>query len=481
MQKIIWKNEKRKVKDLKFFPGNPRTATEKQEADLNTSLTKFDLADPLIVNTDNTVIGGNFRLRLLRKRGVEEIDVRVSNRSLNKQEAKELNLRLNRNKADWDWNLLKDFGEELLTEVGFESGELDQIFGMEIDEEFDVEKELNKVLEEGPRRVKEGDVWQLGNHRLIIGNCVKNENWQRLLGEERFDFMFTDPPYRIGYGIGIRKQKHKSGFKLQRVRTYPSIGITGKDGKSFDIEKSKLKGFGYKQNRIYQEMENKGGVPEFDEWLSIANEFQNPVGTNVMIFENWKNTVELWQAIEKYWKIKNQIIWWLPNRHQGFSAKYKFFSKYDIAPLAGTGKVNNSYEEELEQYLEEHGQKLLDSYEIILYGKKGKSEWDCKKKTPWAKASDHITWTAETGKSSGQSLIFGTKPIQILVPYIKILSPREGIVVDPFGGSGSTLIACEIMKRKCRMIEISEIYGEVILKRWEKFTGQQAVKLYSKK
>ncbi|RXG63922.1 hypothetical protein ES695_14980 [Candidatus Atribacteria bacterium 1244-E10-H5-B2] len=73
--------------------------------------------------------------------------------------------------------------------------------------------------------------------------------------------------------------------------------------------------------------------------------------------------------------------------------------------------------------------------------------------------------------------IWHKKPIQILVPYIKILSPRDGIVAEPFCGSGSTIIACEIMHRKCRAIEIEPIYGEVILMRWEKFTGRKAIKL----
>ena len=218
-------------------------------------------------------------------------------------------------------------------------------------------------------------------------------------------------------------------------------------------------------------------MPEYDEWLSLANEFQNPKGANIMIFENWRNTHDLWEAIEKYWKIKNQIIWWLPNRHQGFSAKYKFFSKYDIAPLAGEGIINEEYEQELEDYLQERGQKLLDTYEVILYGQKGKSEWSRKKGGKWAKVSDHITWTAGTEKSSGQSVIFGTKPIPILVPYIKILSPRNGIVVDPFVGSGSTIIASEIMKRKARCIEFSSIYGEVILNRVEKFIDEKAKKI----
>lgn len=196
-----------------------------------------------------------------------------------------------------------------------------------------------------------------------------------------------------------------------------------------------------------------------------------------MIFENWRNTPELWKAIEKYWKIMNQLIWYLPNRHQGFSAKRRFFSKYDIAPIAGSGNLNEQNEQELEDYLQEKGQKLLDTYEIILYAQKGDSDWNKVKGTKYWQCGDHITYVAQNEKSGGQNVIFGTKPIQILVPYIKILSPRNGIVVDPFCGSGSTIIAADIMKRKCRAIEIEPIYGEVILARFEKYTGQKATKL----
>lgn len=209
-----------------------------------------------------------------------------------------------------------------------------------------------------------------------------------------------------------------------------------------------------------------------------------------MVFENWRNTVQLWQAIEKYWKIKNMVIWWLPNRHQGFSKPYRFFNKYDIAPLAGEGELNEEYEEELEEFLQGKGSKLIEQYAVSIYGQKGDSEWfgpgwSKKEKeekgyyqkikgTRWAKVSDHITASAETGASSGQNVVFGRKPIQILVPYIKILSPRHGIVMEPFAGSGSTIIASEIMKRKCRAIEIEPIYGEVILARWEKSTNKKA-------
>ncbi len=449
MSKITWHQEKRKIADIIPSEYNPRQAGEKQVQDLTESLTKFNLAAPLIINKNNHMIGGHFRLKILKERGggsTTEVDVRVPDRLLTKAEERELNLRLNKNLGEWDFDSLANFDEVFLKTVGFSSEELDNIFDLEVVDNFDEAKEIEAVTG-GKRRTAHGDIWQLGQHRVIIGDSTKRENWQDILKSERFDFMFTDPPYRIEY------------CKYGKVKT--------------------KEGFGRKANRKYQGVEKKGGVPEFDEWLSIANEFQNPSGASIMIYENWKNVVELWDAMEKYWKIKNMVIWHLPNRCQGFAPTRRFFSKYDIAMLGDSGGVelNEEYEKELDKYIEEKGQKLLDTYSVILYAQKGKSAWDKPKGTRWARFTDHVTFGAGNKAESGQNLVFGTKPVAILVPYVKILSPRNGIVMEPFGGSGSTLIACEIMKRRCRLIEYSDIYVEVIIRRWERLTGQKAVRV----
>lgn len=482
------------INNLKPAEYNPRSLTEKEYKDLENSLKRFGFVEPLVVNSakgrENVVIGGHQRLNVAKEMGIKELPVNYVKIS-NIEKEQELNLRLNKNLGHWDYDLLANFDEDLLQEVGFESEELDDIFGLDIDEEFDVEKELKKVLKDGSKRVKDGDLWQLGEHKLIIGDCIDRENWERLLEEERFDFILTDPPYKLAYTQRARKIKTKDGIKLKKDKLYLSTGKTDSKGRFKGWVKTK-NGLGYRQQRTYTGVEKRGGVPEYDEWLSIANDFQNPNGVNVMVFENWRNMVELWQAIEKYWKIHNMVIWWLPKRHQGFSRPYRFFNKYDIAPVASKKQglnFNSECEEKFEEFLEEKGAKLIEQYCVSIYGQKGNSEWfgpswSKKEKeekgyyqkikgTRWAKVSDHVTWTA----SSGQNIVFGTKPIQILVPYVKILSARNGIVTEPFSGSGSTLIASEIMKRKCRAIEIEPIYGEVILARWEKFTGERAEKV----
>jgi len=309
---------------------NPKSMTEKAEKDLTNSIKKFGVVDPLIVNKakgrKGVIIGGHQRYKIYKKLNFKKVPIIWINIS-DLEKERELCLRLSKNIGEWDYELLANFDEDMLLDVGFEAEELDTIFGLEIDDSFDVEKEVEKVLKDKKRRCKEGDLWQLGDHKLIVGDATDRKAWEKLLGEERFDFMFTDPPYKIAYTQRARKVTTKDGkSKLKKDKVYESVGKTDSKGRFKGYVKTK-KGFGYRSQRTYLGVEKRGGVPEYDEWLSIANDFQNPVGANVMIFENWRNTRELWDAIEKYWKVKNMIIWHLPNRHQGFSRPYFFFNK----------------------------------------------------------------------------------------------------------------------------------------------------------
>jgi len=128
---------------------------------------------------------------------------------------------------------------------------------------------------------------------------------------------------------------------------------------------------------------------------------------------------------------------------------------------------NGSPEEEL----------LQNEYETALYAISGKPHWEGYKKGKKIQPTDFIEYRASDEKSSGQGIIFGTKPLEILIPYIKVLTKRSDLIVEPFGGSGSTLIAAEKMKRRCFLMEKSPVYAEVIRNRWEKLTGKKAKKL----
>ena len=165
------------------------------------------------------------------------------------------------------------------------------------------------------------------------------------------------------------------------------------------------------------------------------------------------------------------IVWHLPNRMQGFSGKYKFFSKHDIAMVGVTPDKDIEFNNDPEP------NGLQEEYETALYAISGKPLWEGYKHGKKTQPTDFIEYNASDEKNSGQGVIFGTKPVEILIPYIKVLTKRGDLIIEPFGGSGSTLIAAEKMKRRCYLMEKSPVYSEVIRHRWEKLTNQKAEKI----
>lgn len=441
MDNLNWHTEKRKVKDLIPYELNPRKLSDEQAEKLKESLSKFNLVEIPAIDTHNKILAGHQRIKimLLLGRGDEDVDVRVPSRELTKEEFKEYNLRSNIDAGEWNVELLSDLDESLLSDVGFSSEELDDIFNIEdVPEEFNLQKELEK-LDITQIEIEKGDVWQLGDNKLMCGDSTVGKDIFKLMGNEKADMCFTDPPYILDYLHG--KKKH---------------------GKA-------VEGFGAKRDRRYLETDTL--PPNFtEEWMGNIAKIQKE-HFSIIVYENWKNLRTIWGEMEKYWKIKNMIVWHLPNRHQGFSAKYKFFSKHDIA------MVGASPDKDIPFNLEEEVDGLQEEYETALYAIAGKPNWEGYRKGKKNQATDFIEYVASDEKHSGQGVIFGTKPVEILIPYIKMLTKRGDLIIEPFGGSGSTLIAATKMRRKCYIMEKSPVYAEVIKKRWEKLTGLKGVKV----
>jgi len=136
--------------------------------------------------------------------------------------------------------------------------------------------------------------------------------------------------------------------------------------------------------------------------------------------------------------------------------------------------VGASPNSDIEYNMETEEDGLQNEYETALYAISGKPQWEGYAKGKKVQPTDFIEFNAADEKSSGQGIIFGTKPLEILIPYIKVLTKRGDLIVEPFGGSGSTLIAATKMKRRCYIMEKCPIYAEVIRNRWEKLTGKKA-------
>lgn len=427
------------INKLKPYEKNARKWTEAATAGLKESITKFGQVDALVVNDapgrEDIVLGGAFRLKVMKELGFKEVAVIYVNIADPEKEA-ELNIRLNKNLGEWDLDLLAEFDETLLKEIGFSSEELDDVFDIEQKTEmFDLEKELKKLNIE-KIEIQKGDVWQLGESRLMVGDSTVEADMLKLLGEDRADLCLTDPPYILDY---LNAKRHGEA----------------------------VTGFGAKKNRRY--LETDVLPPDFTEkWMANISKIQKQ-DFSIIIFENPKNLRTIWNELEKHWKYRNTIVWHLPNRVQGFSAKYKFFNKSDIALVGTAGNVSLNLEPEEELF--------QNKYENALFATSGKPHWEGYAKGKKYQPTDFIEYVAADEKSSGQGIIFGTKPIEILIPYIKVLTKRGDLIVEPFGGSGSTLIAATKMKRRCCIMEKSPIYAEVIRNRWEKLTGEKAVKI----
>lgn len=426
-----------------LFPAdyNPRTWDRAALEQLKESIRRYGLVDPLIANSapnrQNILIGGHMRLAAAKELGIEDIPVVFVNiPDIDKE--KELNLRLNRNTGEFDWNLLAQFDEAFLADIGFTSEEMDDIFPVEENpEEFDLAKELKK-LDIKNITVQKQDVYQLGNHRLMCGDSTVEADILKLMNGEQASACVCDPPYILSYLTG--KKRH---------------------GKATE-------GFGLKRDRKYLETDE---LPDnFTElWMTNVAKIQKP-DFSILVFENPKNLRIIWNELEKFWKYRNTIVWHLPNRVQGFSSKFRFFNKHDIALVGTGGNVELNLEPESDELFQQE-------YENALFATSGKPHWEGYEKGRKICPTDFIEFLAADEKSSGQGIIFGTKPIEILIPYMKVLTQRDDIIIETFGGSGSTLIAAEKLKRRCYLMEKVPTYAQVIINRWEKLTGRKAKKI----
>lgn len=429
------------IEKLVPYEKNARRWTETATKGLTESIAEFGQVDALLVNNapgrENIVIGGAFRLKVMKDLGFKEVAIIYLNIPDPAKEA-ELNLRLNRNLGDWDLNLLAEFDESLLRDIGFSSEECDDVYGIDEKQEmFDLLKELQR-LEIKKIEMQKGDVWDLDGSRIMVGDSTVEKDMLKLMGDEKADMCFTDPPYLLDYLNAHRHGKATEGFGAKRNRRYLETDVLPDDFT--------------------------------EKWMANIAKVQKE-SFSIICYENWKNIRTIWGEMEKYWKVKNMIVWHLPNRNQAFAAKYKFFSKHDIA------MVGASSESDMKFNLKSEGDGLQNEFETALYAISGKPHWESYRKGKKVCPTDFIEFNAADQKSSGQGIIFGTKPLEILIPYVKVLTNRGDLIVEPFGGSGSTLIAAIKMKRRCYLMEKSPIYAEVIRNRWEKLTGLKAKKI----
>jgi DNA modification methylase len=361
---------------------------------LKKNITEFGFLVPIITNKDLVIADGEHRWKAAIDLGMQEIPVL----RLDVSEIDRRILRQVMNKLRGEHEKTGDIAEFMRI---YEAGEIEHLKDLLALDQKEMSKIMdslkNPVEDEAPpvpetTDIKLGDVFTLGEHKLMCGDSTKEEDVSKLMDGKKADMVFTDPPYGIAYQSAWRSDKFD-------ILTQDEVGLHP------------------------------------DKWLTPIEKFCNK---DIYICFGWQtHHIALSAILKRKWKLKNIIIW---NKN----AKCLM------------GDTKNSYE---------YG------YEIIYFIRQTKSPL-------WVDVKDRESDVWTITKDRPNTYEHPTqKPIAIPSRAIKNSSKDNDIVLDLFGGSGSTLIACEQLNRKCYMLEIDPLYVQVIINRWENFTKKKAVKL----
>jgi DNA modification methylase len=417
---------------------NPRKWPDKAIKGLTDSIKEFGLVDPIIVNSSaerkNIVIGGHFRLKIDRELGYTEIPVvYIDIPDINKE--KELNIRLNKNLGEWDLELLANFDEAFLKDIGFNSKELDKIFADDDDQDG--------VVPEVPKKPKSkyGEIYQLGNHRVMCGDATKKEDLDKLMHNKKAEMTFTDPPYNIDYkgGMGAYKRNKRNTIMNDKM------------------DKDTYYNFLY--NSLSNMMQYVNGVF----YICMGSK---ELHTTRIAFEeaggHWQNYI-VW--------VKNQFTLSRTDyQHQYEPILYGWKKGIKKHYFIGIRNNSNVWEDMREIKTEYKGGQTIIKFHGFMIKIDGKVEGTVSRK----KWKSNIWRYDKPDKSPEHPTM---KPVVMIKEAVLNSSRRKGIVLDTFGGSGSTLMACEKTNRTCYMMELDPGYVDVIIKRWEIATGRKAAKL----
>lgn len=410
------------LKNLKPSTYNPRTWNKEQAEKLKESISRFGLVDPIICNSapkrKNIVIGGHFRLHIAKELGFETVPVvYVSIPQIEKE--KELNLRLNKNTGEFDLNLLKSFDESLLVDVGFTNVELEEIFidlGTE-DDGFNPEKEFKEIKKPNS---KLGDLYQLGEHRLLCGDSTDLKVVERVVGKEKIDMIYCDPVYNINlsYKNGISGTKDYGGSVKDK-----------KSEKEYKTFLSKTV-----ENALAVSQEDTHVFYYCDEtYVPLVTEIYKELGITFRRICIWLKGIANPTPQVAFSKVYEPCVYGTKGKPH-LSPTYTNFDEV-LNKDVGTGIT------------------LIDSFMDMF--------------DVWA-----------VRRLAGHQYEHPTeKPITLHEKPIRRCTKVNGTILSLFGGSGGELIASEQLKRKCFMVEIDPVFVDLIIKRYEKYTGNKAVKL----
>ncbi|GMX58688.1 MAG: hypothetical protein MCSN_3420 [Candidatus Microsyncoccus archaeolyticus] len=418
MKTLKWHTTQKRVNELIPQENNPRIITDKQMSDLKKSLEKYNLVEIPAIDLDGKILAGHQRIKVLKilNRGEELIDVRVPNRKLTEEEAKQYLIASNAISGDWDFSVLNEFFEkEFLIDCGFEELDLEvgwkDILKIEDSEnDFDIERELKEIKKP---ETKPGDLILLGKHKLLCADSTDINAVKKLFDKDRASMIYSDPPFNINLNY--------------------NKGIGGKANYGGSIDDNKT-------IEEYKEFIKKSLLSA----ISVTKEYFHCF---YWCDEAW---VWLFQTLYNELNIKNRRLnIWIKN---GFSptpqVAFNKSAEFCVYGTKGSPYLSESFKSLNELMNKElsNGNALFDELLNI---------W-LEKRLP-GNELEHAT----------------SKPPALHEKAIKRCTKVGDIILDSFSGSASTMICAEKLKRKVYSLEIEPIFCDLAIKRFKKISNKE--------
>ena len=420
-----------RLADLKPHQKNPRVHPDKLINSLVTSIKTYGFTSPVLIDGNNRILAGHARCKAAEKMGLTEVPAVVLPLTGAAADAYVIADNKLNELSEWDENILADLIAEI-DASGFDvdltfldAGDIDELLFPSSckEDDFDIEKSKKEIEENGGAFTQTGDIWLLGDHRLMCGDSTNPNDFEKLMGGQKAQLCVTSPPYGVG------KEYEKAGIIPWFETMKPAIKNICKNA---DVVCWNL-GDLYATGSQFIEPTSVYSVNMF------ADSGFRPIWIRI-----WKKQGMNF-GVGPYHLVSNKPV-----------QQYEYISAF-----SGNGDAEEYNDQEYMWLSAFAGH----SYKFV----KRLTKEERKK---WGYAG---IWEITTVKANKEHPAMF--PVELPWRCIKMHSDRNGIILEPFSGSGTTLIAAEQTERRCYAMELSPIYCDLSVKRWEDFTGEKAVRL----
>lgn len=411
------------IADLVPYAANAKKHDEKQIKNVAESIKQFGFVQPVVVDRDGVIVIGHCRVLAAKKLGMKEVPC-VCVEDLTPEQVNALRLVDNKSAEDgasWDFDLLA----EELPELDLSAFDFDWGISDDITEEV-IEDEAPEVDEDTEPIAKLGDIWRLGKHRLMCGSSTNDKDAADLMQDEKARILFTSPPYS-----DMREYNGGKDLSVDNIATFISTYRKFTDYQCVNL------GIQRKDHEIY---------PYWDRYIDIAKES----GYKLMAWNVWDKLM--------CGSIGQQSAFF-PIRHEWI---FVFGTEFY--------EINQTWEkQEASINKKQKVQKMRQKDGSTKYTTIGDTSNKYKQMESVLQLNPEVGAIRKSHPA--------TFPVGLPSEYIQAMTDKDDIVIDPFCGSGTTLIACEQLDRVCYGMELDPKYCDVIIKRWETLTGEKAVLL----